>query len=376
MVRVLHIRDTYLRATETFIYDIFTRMTGVEAHFGCERTDNLELFPALNLHVLADSGTTSRIYNEATRRLEHRFPFYDELVEEICPDVIHAHFGPSGYFSLSAAKICNAALITSFYGQDVFEVPSKARWKRRYKTLFDEGDLFLALSEDMKRDLVGMGCAEEKIQIYRLGIDLSDFGFLKHRKPVAKKILTIARLVEKKGIEYLIRAYSEVRKSHDVVLEIVGDGPLRQQLEELAAELGVADFVEFSGTVPFNRLPEVIADADIFCLPSVVDSFGGKDEISMVLKEALAMGVPIVTTYHAGIPEVIDDGVNGILTPECDVAALASALSQLITDEKLRKVLAAEGRNLVERVWDIEKQTALLREIYTEAAGKKQGDSL
>jgi colanic acid/amylovoran/stewartan biosynthesis glycosyltransferase WcaL/AmsK/CpsK len=375
MLRVLHVRDTFLRQTETFIYDLYRRMSSVDAHFACERTKNLDQFPAENIHSINDTGATERIYNEATRRLEHRFPFYDELAASLKPHVIHAHFGPTGFFCLESAKASDAKLVTSFYGQDVFEVPAKARWKRRYKTLFERGDLFLALSEDMRGDLIELGCPEEKIEIYRLGIDLEQFEFTARPKRKTFTVLTIARLVEKKGIEYLIKAVAEMDEPN-VFLSIVGDGPLREELEKLAGESGAADRIDFLGTRPFSELAGLIEAADVFCLPSVTDRFGGKDEISMVLKEAMASGLPIVATIHAGIPEVITEGQEGFLLPEKEVQSLAKAFSTLAADRDLRIRMGRAGRELVERVWDIDKQTDRLREIYLAAAQSKAGESL
>ncbi|MCL4235204.1 MAG: glycosyltransferase, partial [Deltaproteobacteria bacterium] len=96
---------------------------------------------------------------------------------------------------------------------------------------------------------------------------------------------------------------------------------------------------------------------------------GGKDEISMVLKEAMGTALPVVATFHAGIPEVIDDGVNGLLVPERDDVALAAALERLVVDPPLRARIGAEGRRLVERVWEIGRQVEMLETIYHELAG-------
>lgn len=369
-LRVAHVRDTYLRATETFIYDIVSRHRAVEPLFLCERVRGAEQFGGVAPRAIEAQGAVTRAANAIARRATHAFPFYTDECRRFGARLIHAHFAPSGYFALSTRRALGIGLVTSFYGQDVFEVPATPRWRRRYAQLFAEGDLFLALSEDMKKDLVAIGCPASKIRIYRLGIDLHDFSPIDRPARETVTILTIARLVEKKGIDVLIRAHARlVTKGLPVRLRIVGDGPLRDSLVALARELGVADRVDFAGRVPFAELPAEFAAADVFSLPSVTDRFGGKDEISMVLKEAMGTALPFVATFHAGIPEVIDDGVNGLLVPERDDARLAAALERLAVDAQLRARIGAEGRRLVERVWEIGRQVEVLEAIYHELAG-------
>lgn len=369
-LRVAHVRDTYLRATETFIYDIVTRHRTVEPMFLCERVRGAGQFPGVSPRAIEAQGAVTRALNAVSRRARHAFPFYTDECRRFGARLIHAHFAPSGYFALATRRALGIPLVTSFYGQDVFEVPATPRWRGRYARLFAEGDLFLALSEDMKADLVSIGCPAGKIRIYRLGIDLGDFSPVDRpaREPVT--ILTIARLVEKKGIDVLIRAHARlVAKGLPVRLRIVGDGPLMDSLVALARELGVSDRVDFAGRVPFAKLPAEFAAADIFSLPSVTDRYGGKDEISMVLKEAMGTALPFVATFHAGIPEVIDDGVNGLLVPERDDARLAGALERLAVDPPLRARIGGEGRRLVERVWEIGRQVEVLEAIYHELSG-------
>ena len=371
MLHVAHIRDTYLRQTETFIYDIYKRHKGVRPFFFCEKTANLDQFPAENIVAIEDSGKVSAMKEDVTRRLVGGFPFYAKRAKKLGIELIHAHFGQTGYYALHAKREMNIPLITSFYGQDVFEVPATDKWKKRYEKLFSEGDLFLALSEDMKEDLVKRGCPEEKIRIYRLGIDLSDFNIFERPNRNRPVILTVARMVEKKGLEFLIKATTRlvIQQQLPVRLKIIGDGPLRPQLQSLASSLPGGEAVSFAGRMPFSKLPEEMRQADVFCLPSVTDRYGGKDEISMVLKEAMGTALPIVATIHAGIPEVIEDKVNGLLVPERDVDSLTEALKTLLADKALRKDIGMGGRRLVEKVWDINRQVDLLESIYHEVHG-------
>ncbi len=371
MLHVAHIRDTYLRQTETFIYDIYKRHQSVQGFFFCERTDHLDQFPADNILAISKQGKFRAFQEDLVRRLTGAFPFYGEAAKTQGINVIHAHFGQTGYYALRARHALGIPLITSFYGQDVFEIPSTPKWKKRYDKLFAEGDCFLALSEDMKKDLLAQGCPEQKIKIYRLGIDLADFNFFERPNRNRPLILSIARLVEKKGIEYLIRSVSRlvIQEQLPVRLKIIGDGPLRHELKSLASSLPGGEAVTFAGRMPFSKLPEEMRQADVFCLPSVTDRFGGKDEISMVLKEAMGTGLPFVATCHAGIPELIENNVSALLVPERDVDQLTQALASLCRDRDLRIRLGMAGRKLVERQWEINRQVEKLESIYHELAG-------
>jgi colanic acid/amylovoran biosynthesis glycosyltransferase len=371
MLRVAHIRDTFLRSTETFIYDIFTRHRSVKPIFLCERCDNVEQFGMQNVHSIDRLNPPGVLLQEVSRRILGEFPYYTKMCRANDIQLIHAHFAPSGYYALATQRALGIPVITSFYGQDVFEFPSNPRWKRRYRQLFSEGDLFLSLSQDMTKDLASLGCPEQKIRLYRLGIDLKDFSPVQRADTDEPTVLTVARLVEKKGIEYLIRSVQKIRgEGGRIRLRIIGDGPLLDELKAVAAERFV-EAIEFAGRVPFATLPREMAVADIFCLPSVTDRFGGKDEISMVLKEAMGAALPIIATFHAGIPEVVKDGANGLLVPERNIPSLADAITRLAASRELRERIGLGGRKLVEQTWDIEHQIEVLESIYRELLGHR-----
>ncbi|MCB9478260.1 MAG: glycosyltransferase [Deltaproteobacteria bacterium] len=368
-MRVAHIRDTWLRWSETFIYDIVTRHRDVEAYVFCERRANEDQFAFDRVDALADQNAAVRAVDETRRRLGRGYGFYARQARARNIDLIHAHFGTSGYHALPAKRAVGRPLITSFYGQDLFETCAQGKWKRRYARLFAEGDLFLALSESMRRDLIELGCPVEKIRIYRLGIDLTDFAVVERPPTERPRLLCVARLVEKKGIDVLIRAFAELRRRDvEAELTVIGDGPMEATLRALADELDVAERIEWQDHIPFAALPSAMAKADIFCLPSCTDRFGGKDEISMVIKEAMGTALPVVTTRHAGIPEKLEDGVHALLVPEKDVTALADALAALVVDPNRRRELGLAGRQRVEEVWEIHRQVAELEAIYRETA--------
>jgi glycosyltransferase involved in cell wall biosynthesis len=154
-----------------------------------------------------------------------------------------------------------------------------------------------------------------------------------------------------------------------VKLDVVGDGPLRTKLIAFANSLGLGDSVRFWGAQPWERVMELMSSAYLFCLPSVTARSGDAEGLGMVLLEAGAKGIPVVATNHGGIPEVIKDGVNGLLVQERNPDALAQSIGAVVTDIHLRERLAVNARRVVENQFDIAVQTAKLESLYAELCG-------
>ncbi len=191
---------------------------------------------------------------------------------------------------------------------------------------------------------------------------------LGHGEPV--RVLTVGRLVEKKGIEVSIRAVAEVvRRNKDVVYQIVGDGELRSAIEKLIDKLGVRHCVRLLGWKTQAELREIFADSHIFMLASVTAKDGDREGQGLVLQEAQAMGLPVLTTKHNGIPEGVLDGRTGYLVPEGDVEALADKLANLVDHPESWERMGREGRTFVEQGFDIEALNDRLVAIYKRLAG-------
>ena len=195
------------------------------------------------------------------------------------------------------------------------------------------------------------------------GLDLSQFNFCSPRTlngepPV---ILSVARLVEKKGLSDLILAAHILRqRGRRFQVEIVGDGPLRQSLEAQVRQLGLNHQVRFLGPLPHEKLCRIYQRVCLFALPCVVAADGDRDGIPNVLLEAMASGVPVVSTPVSGIPEVICSEVEGLLVPPNSPARLADALNRLLESPQLREQLALAARAKIETCFSIEKNSAQL----------------
>jgi colanic acid/amylovoran biosynthesis glycosyltransferase len=177
----------------------------------------------------------------------------------------------------------------------------------------------------------------------------------------------VGRFVEKKGFEYGIEAFGRaLSRGLDARLRIAGDGPLRPVYERLLGELGLGDRVEFLGVLRHDEVLEAMREADVLLLPSVTARNGDREGNPTVLKEACALGLPVVATRHAGIPEAVEDGVSALLVPERDAAALADRLALLLGDAELRARLGGAARERMIRDFDIRRITAGVEALYDE----------
>jgi glycosyltransferase involved in cell wall biosynthesis len=211
------------------------------------------------------------------------------------------------------------------------------------------------------------------------GLDLSQFAFccpraLDSKPPV---ILSVARLVEKKGLSDLIFAADTLRlRDRNFRVEIVGDGPLRQSLEAQVRRMGLDDRVSFLGALPHDELCRIYQRACVFALPCVVAANGDRDGIPNVLLEAMASGVPVVSTPVSGIPEVINSEAEGLLVPPSSPARLADAVDRLLNSPELRERLALAARAKIETSFSIERNSAQLLSLFRQVGADEDSISV
>jgi glycosyltransferase involved in cell wall biosynthesis len=179
-------------------------------------------------------------------------------------------------------------------------------------------------------------------------------------------LISVGQLKEKKGFGYLLKACHLLKEQgYDFELQIVGEGSLRQALETQIQQLGLANEVTLCGSLPHQAVIEKYRQATLFSLPCVVQADGERDGIPNVILEALAMELPVVSTRHSGIPEVIEDGQNGLLVPPEEVVPLAAALAKLLDDPILRKKLGSKGRETIIGSFSVESNVEKLLKEFT-----------
>lgn len=282
-------------------------------------------------------------------------------------DIVHCHFGPNGVIgSFLRDQGMRGKLLASFHGHDAGSYPAVAG-RSVYRRLFANADALTANTAFLRERVVELGCRRSKILIIPSAIRADRLNYrprtVQPGRPV--RLLSVGRLVEKKGYEYAIRAFASLAREFDSLeYMIVGEGPLHGRLAGLASELGVADRVEFMGAFGQDRMPGLYDSAHIFVLASVTSGRGDHEGQALVLQEAQAAGLPVVSTLHNGIPEGVLDGVSGFLVPERDAGALADRLADLLRHPELWPELGRAGRDFVTNRYDNPVITRRLVGIY------------
>lgn len=314
--------------------------------------------PAMTRELLIEpfaAGKLSRLYTALS--FQQSAPY----------DVVHVQFATVAPLAVSLRRrgVLRGAIVTSFRGADTTRALRED--PGRYDDLFRDGDLFLPVSESLRKLLLDAGCPAARTVVHHSGIDLSLFTFReRHREPAeATRCLFVGRLTEKKGLRFALEALAAVRKQgRDVVLDVAGDGEDQLALERLNRDLGLTQSVRFLGPLTPSEVRSAMDAAHVLVAPSVTASDGDQEGIPNVLKEAMASGMPVLTTTHSGIPELVEDGVSGMLAAEGDAAALARAWSVLAEHPERWAAMGRAGRAAVESGFSAARLTDDLVDLY------------
>lgn len=291
-------------------------------------------------------------------------------------DLIHSHFGIDGVYAASLAKRMKLPLVTTLHGFDVTRTDADFLRSARpalingvlfRRQLQRQGNLFICVSEFIRNAALQRGYPEHKLRVHYIGIDTHKLQ-PRHGAGEDGLIVHVARLVEKKGTRYLLRALAKIMPSHPKArLVILGDGPLRASLEDEALRLGISGRVQFLGMRPNAEVLEWDSRAAVKAVPSVTGLDGDREGLPTVITETCALGVPVAGFDSGGIGEAVVHGDTGFLSPEADVEGLARHLSLLLSDAELRSRMGRAARQRVENLFDIRKQAAKLEDLYDEA---------
>ena len=293
-------------------------------------------------------------------------------VEKLPPfDVVHCHYGTLGE---TAARLMDvgawrAPLVTTYHAMDVtFAMPRALNFPRLRKL----GALHLPISDRWRQKLLAVGFDPQRVRVQHMGVDVNRIPFRPRTAPAdgIARIVTVARLSEKKGHAYAIDAVTQLlREDVKVQYDIVGDGELRADLEAQVRNANVGDAIRLTGPLPQAQVLDLLDQSHVMLLPSVTAADGDQEGIPVALMEAMASGLPVVSTLHSGIPELIDDGRSGYLVPERDVDALAARLRALIEHPELWPELGRAGRERVHDDFDLGKLNDRLIELYEQVVG-------
>ena len=292
-----------------------------------------------------------------------------QVIKKVRPQIIHAHWlMPQGAFALLYKKISRQKfkIICTSHGIDVFSLRGRF-FTCAKKWLIKNLDGLSAVSQALKNELI-RNYKADKVKVIHNAVNTQKFNAgLNYKIKNGPRLIFVGRLVEKKGVEYIIKAMPKIIKSFPACrLKIAGDGPEKEKLQKLNRALNSKNNIKFLGSVPHDNIPAYLSASDIFIGPSIVAKNQDTEGFGMVFIEAMACGLPIVATAVGGISDIIKDNKNGFIVKEKNEGAIASAIIKLLHDESLRERLGQAGRITVEEKFTWESITSKYYEAYLE----------
>jgi colanic acid/amylovoran biosynthesis glycosyltransferase len=372
--RVAIFCPTFLKPEMLHVYRQVAGLTTVSPVVLTFKRENADQFPFEPIRLVRRSPFRwwRRIWNVQIRKIpQGAYPTEVSsigflMAADRC-QLLHIYFGNNGLFWLPLLRKCEVPAVVSFHGADVqVDVDSPAA-RRMFQDLFACCALVLARSESLATALIKLGCPPDKLSIQRTGIPLKTFSYHARQRPAngAWRLLQASRLIEKKGHELSLRAFATFSKQYPrATLTIAGDGPRRASLGKLATELQLEEKIRFTGFVSQSTLLTLYQESHFFLHPSEQTPEGDREGVPNSLLEAMATGLPCLTTRHGGIPEAVTHLESGILVPESDLAGLEQWLERLATDDALRDSLGKRAAQTIKERFDLTIQIEKLEEIY------------
>jgi colanic acid/amylovoran biosynthesis glycosyltransferase len=364
---ILVYRDTVGARSESFIQRQYKAFQELEPLYVGTKRGPLAPKDTLILAAPALFGA----YGRTTFRQLGRVPArLERAIAERKPGLIHAQFGLGGALALPIATQTGLPLVVTFHGGDATKDKHFERaliptiFQRRRHRMAETARTILCVSHFVRDRLIARGFPAEKLVTHYLGIDIPAEVVL---PPIgiSQTVLFVGRLVEKKGVDTLIDAMAILRQSAPgLELSVIGDGPARGDLEKRAQAAGIR--VKFHGWLDEKHVHAAMRRALLLAVPSRAAAGGDSEGLPTVIMEAMALGVPVVATRHAGTPEIVADRVTGLLAPEADATALADAILTLKNEPELANRLRGEAYADVRARFDADRQSALLERMLVE----------
>ena len=368
--KVLVFRNNLLPPSETFILAQARALRSVAPVFAAVHPSGSSIVAAADATFLSASESE---WGEFARRWYWTTgvaPRFHRRLRALRPSLIHAHFAPDGAAALPLQKALSVPLVVTLHGYDVTRnehahatKPEGRLYLARRRELWRRAAAFVCVSHFIKEEALRRGFPDDKLVVLPIGIDLDAF------RPASctrekDRILFVGRLVEKKGCTDLLRAVEHlVATGVPVQVTFLGDGPLRPMLEHQVRSKGLP--CEFLGMQAPEAVRDCLRRARVFCVPSKTAGDGDSEGLGMVFAEAQATGTPVVSYRHGGIPEIVEDGVSGLLAGEGDTRGLAEALLLYLRDDRLCRDHGLAGIRRMQAIFSLERQTRKLEELYS-----------
>lgn len=284
-------------------------------------------------------------------------------------DVIISHFGTISVlaYQLRLLGVLNGKLAAVFHGNDISHKRTLHIFKNDYVRLCKEAEFILPISELWAKKIKSLSGREDNVHVIRMGIRTEKFIFNPKsylNNPI--KLLSIARLTEKKGISIALQACQLLKKEKiPFHYTIIGDGPLRSKLELQVIELGLENEVFFIGSKAQEVVSSYLSISDLFLLPSVTALDGDMEGIPVVLMEAMAIGIPVISTFHSGIPELIENGVSGFLVNENDPIGIYNVIRGILNSPEDLEDICVNAKQKIDEEFEQDKSYSKMSVILS-----------
>lgn len=377
-ITVIQSIPNWLSETVNWLYNLIYHLPDpIENYIVCESTKNLDSFRLPNIINFSETSRWRYYWDKGLRkmRIRRHLGFLVEQARVHGAHVLHSHFGDVAWANLGAARRAGLRHVVSFYGYDVNRlVRLDPRWKQRYRTLFDQIDCVLCEGSYMAQGIVKLGCPTHKIRVHHLGVSLDKFPFRPRtwnsHEPL--RILIAATFREKKGIPCALETLGRLQHKLPLQITIIGDATYeersRVEKEKILAVINkhnLGSKTRLLGYQPHAIFTEEAYKHHVFFSPSKTASDGdseGGAPVSII--EMAASGMPIISTRHCDIPEVIHHGVTGLLADEEDVEGLLGHFERLVERPDLWRGMLEAGRRHIELEYDVRNQSQGLAAIY------------
>lgn len=363
---VAHYVSTYLPLTENWIYRLLVNHQKFRPVILSRKKSNLNLFSIGNLYSLSDFSIIRRYSEIFFFRVAGYFILFRQICSQNHVRILHVHFGYHGVKFIGLKRVLNIPMVCSFYGDDAFSYPIRKGYLEKYRALFNSADKILVLGPYMKDALMKLGCTESKLVIQHLGIDISKIEFRKRELKVNEPIrfLLASSFLEKKGIVLAIKALASFKDQFNFSVDIIGDGPLRPQIENEILVGGIQERVTLHGYRPYDFVIQKAYECHVFIQASLTGSQNNKEGTPMAIVDAMATGLAVVSTWHSDIPEIVKDGVSGYLANENDVESLKQCIQKIFEAPDKIAEFSSQARIWIEQEFDAKKQTDKLEQLY------------
>jgi colanic acid/amylovoran biosynthesis glycosyltransferase len=368
-VSIAHFINPFLPITQNWIYHQLCFNAEFRHIVLCQTIENRELFPWKTAYPAFKKKTfIAAIGLFLARARAQYFPgHYLRVIKREKPRIFHGHFSWESWRNFGLIKKSGLPLVTTFYGLDVNKLAKLPQWQRRYKALFQRGEIFTVEGPFMAKALAAIGCPEDKIRIVPIGVDIERIhGLAIPKTGPMIKIMFVGLEREKKGSLFAAAAFARVATNHkNIELHLIGSGGYYNPVHKILEQAGVLDRCFFHGYISFDIYCNLLGQMDIVLAPSVTarngDTEGGAP---VVIIEAQAAGIPVVATIHCDIPNIVIHEKTGLLCDERDEGALTKNLERMVFNSELREKFGIAAASHAGINFSIQGQVKKLNEIY------------